>query len=140
MQVGLCLSPFSLPPGTWGRRMNLPAPFPGPQIPGPPHGICQVVFVRWGFWQIQWLVKITRFVLDKEVLPKCRALCCVGWRQVLCIGAAATSLAVTLWQFCHVRKSFLHKALCAQEQRCQESKLLWLGSSVPRSLGESYCG
>ena len=123
-----------------GEAYELASSLPRTSDSWSPHSICQVVFVRWGFWQIQWLVKITRFVLDKEVLPKCRALCCVGWRQVLCIGAAATSLAVTLWQFCHVRKSFLHKALCAQEQRCQESKLLWLGSSVPRSLGESYCG
>ena len=37
----------------------------------PHRGICQAVFVHWAFWQLQLLVKIRSFVLDKEVLPKC---------------------------------------------------------------------
>lgn len=84
MQVSVCLSPVLCLLGP-GEVCKPASSHPRNSYSQPHRGICQTVFVHWGFWQFQLLVKIRSFVLDKEVLPKCGALCCVRWRQVLCM-------------------------------------------------------
>ena len=107
IQVSVCLSPGLCLLGP-GEVCKPASSHPRTSYSLPHRGICQAVFVHWAFWQLQLLVKIRSFVLDKEALPKCQALCCCQVAAGALRGVPAVSLAVTLWQVCCVGKTFLH--------------------------------
>ena len=107
IQVSVCLSPGPCLLGP-GEVCKPASSHPRTSYSLFHRGICQAVFAHWAFWQLQLLMKIRSFVLDKEVRPKCRALCCCPVAAGALPGVPVVSLAVTLWQFGYMGKAFLH--------------------------------